>query len=66
MNDYSAYQAAKDITIPVLVIHDKDDPEVPVKAGLHIYDHLKNGEPFINRIGKVLGDSEVVKERCNL
>jgi pimeloyl-ACP methyl ester carboxylesterase len=26
MNDYSAYQAAKEITIPVLVIHDKDDP----------------------------------------
>jgi predicted alpha/beta-fold hydrolase len=33
MNDYSAYKAAKEITIPVLVIHDKDDPEVPVKAG---------------------------------
>jgi predicted alpha/beta-fold hydrolase len=30
----------KNITIPVLVIHDKDDPEVPVKK-LHIYDHLK-------------------------
>jgi pimeloyl-ACP methyl ester carboxylesterase len=64
MNDYSAYQAAKDITIPVLVIHDKDDPEVPVKAGLHIYDHLKNGELLLTEgLGhrKVLGDSEVVK-----
>jgi esterase/lipase len=33
--------AAKEITIPVLVIHDKDDLEVPVKAAQHIYDHLK-------------------------
>jgi esterase/lipase len=39
MNDYS-YKAAKEITIPVL-IHDKDDLEVPVKAAQHIYDHLK-------------------------
>jgi dipeptidyl aminopeptidase/acylaminoacyl peptidase len=38
---YSAYQAAKKITIPVLVIHDKDDPEVPVKAAVTHYDHLK-------------------------
>jgi esterase/lipase len=41
MNDYSAYKAAKEITIPILVIHDKDDLEVPVKAAQHIYDHLK-------------------------
>jgi pimeloyl-ACP methyl ester carboxylesterase len=64
MNDYSAYQAAKEITIPVLVIHDKDDPEVPVKAGQHIYDHLKNGELLLTEgLGhrKILGDSEVVK-----
>jgi dipeptidyl aminopeptidase/acylaminoacyl peptidase len=40
MNDYSAYKAAKEITIPILVIHDKDDLEVPVKQQ-HIYDHLK-------------------------
>jgi predicted alpha/beta-fold hydrolase len=31
MNDCSAYKAAKEITIPILVIHDKDDLEVPVK-----------------------------------
>jgi pimeloyl-ACP methyl ester carboxylesterase len=64
MNDYSAYQAAKEITIPVLVIHDKDDPEVPVKASQHIYDHLKNGELLLTEgLGhrKILGDSEVVK-----
>ena len=65
MNDYSAYQAAKEITIPVLVIHDKDDPEVPVKASQHIYDHLKNGELLLTSgLGhrKILGDSAVVKK----
>jgi pimeloyl-ACP methyl ester carboxylesterase len=65
MNDYSAYQAAKEITIPVLVIHDKDDPEVPVKASQHIYDHLKNGELLLTSgrgHRKILGDSAVVKK----
>ncbi|MEZ7498001.1 alpha/beta hydrolase [Flavobacterium sp. Arc3] len=64
MNDYSGYQAAKKITIPILVIHDKDDPEVPVKASMNIYEHLKNGELLITEgLGhrKILGDSEVVK-----
>ena len=64
MNDYSAYQAAKEIEIPILVIHDNDDPEVPVKAGIHIHKHLKNGELMLTKnLGhrKILGDSEVVK-----
>ncbi|NGY38770.1 alpha/beta hydrolase [Flavobacterium sp. XN-5] len=64
MNDYSAYQAAKDIEIPILVIHDNDDPEVPVKAGIHIHKHLKNGELILTKnLGhrKILGDSDVVK-----
>jgi pimeloyl-ACP methyl ester carboxylesterase len=65
MNDYSAYKAAKEITIPVLVIHDKDDPEVPVKAGQHIYDHLKNGKLLLTEgLGhrKILGDAEVIQK----
>jgi esterase/lipase len=67
MNDYSAYKAAKEITIPILVIHDKDDLEVPVKAAQHIYDHLKNGKLLLTEgLGhrKILGDS--YKERFNL
>jgi murein L,D-transpeptidase YafK len=61
MNDYLSYKAAKEITI--LVIHDKDDLEVPVKAAQH-YDHLKNGKPFLSEgLGhrKILGDSEVIQ-----
>ncbi|EIA07741.1 alpha/beta hydrolase [Flavobacterium frigoris] len=63
MNDYSAYKAAKDTDIPILVIHDKDDPEVSVKAGINIHKHLKNGTLMLTEgLGhrKVLGNHEVV------
>ena len=49
MDDFSAYRAAQKIEIPVLVIHDKDDPEVPVKAGIHIHENLQNGSLISNR-----------------
>jgi hypothetical protein len=39
MNDYLSYKAAKEITI--LVIHDKDDLEVPVKAAQHLRSFKK-------------------------
>ena len=64
MNSYSAFLAAKETTIPVLVIHDNDDPEVPVKAGIHIHKHLKNGELLLtNGLGhrKILGNSKVIE-----
>ena len=64
MNNYSAFLAAKETTIPVLVIHDNDDPEVPVRAGIHIYKHLKNGELLLtNELGhrKILGNSKVIE-----
>jgi pimeloyl-ACP methyl ester carboxylesterase len=63
MNDYSAYKAAKDTQIPILVIHDKDDPEVSVKAGINIHKHLQNGTLMLTEgLGhrKVLGNHEVV------
>ncbi|MGO4770579.1 alpha/beta hydrolase [Flavobacterium sp. W22_SRS_FK3] len=65
MNDFSAYKAAKELEIPVLVIHDKNDPEVPVKAGINIYEHLKNGSLFLTEgLGhrKVLGNQNVIKK----
>jgi pimeloyl-ACP methyl ester carboxylesterase len=64
MNDYSAYMAAKDISIPVLVIHDHDDPEVPVKAGIHIHKYLKNGALLLTEgLGhrKILGNHAVIE-----
>jgi len=65
MDDFSAYKAAQKIKIPVLVIHDKDDPEVPVEAGIHINQHLLNSELFLTEaLGhrKILGNQNVIKK----
>ena len=65
MNSYSAYLSAKEIKIPVLVIHDNDDDEVPVKCGIHIHKHLHNGELMITKgLGhrKILGDAAVIEK----
>ena len=65
MKNYSAFLAAKEIKIPVLVIHDENDYEVPIEASIHIYDHLKNGELLITQhLGhrKILGNSFVIEK----
>ncbi|TDE49892.1 alpha/beta hydrolase [Flavobacterium sp. GT3P67] len=65
MNSYSAFLAAKETTIPVLVIHDNNDPEVPVKAGIHIHEYLKNGELLLtDGLGhrKILGNHKVIEK----
>ncbi|MBB4804087.1 pimeloyl-ACP methyl ester carboxylesterase [Flavobacterium nitrogenifigens] len=65
MDDFSAYRAAKKIEIPVLVIHDNDDPEVSVKAGIHITENLKKGTQFLtDGLGhrKILGNQNVIKK----
>jgi len=65
MDNYSVHKAAAEITTPVLVIHDKNDIEVPVTAGINIHKNLKNGELLLTEgLGhrKILGDHEVVKK----
>jgi len=65
MDNYSGYKSAIDILIPVLVIHDKNDPEVPVSAGINIHKHLKNGELFLTEgLGhrKILGNHSVIEK----
>ena len=65
MNSYSAFLAAKETDIPVLVIHDNHDPEVSVKAGIHIHKYLKNGELLLtDGLGhrKILGNSKVIEK----
>jgi len=65
MNDFSAYKAAQEVKIPVLVIHDNNDPEVPVKAGIHINKHLKNGTLYLTEgLGhrKILGNQNVIRK----
>nr|WP_294939110.1 alpha/beta hydrolase [uncultured Flavobacterium sp.] len=65
MDSYSAYIAAKDVSIPVLVIHDENDEDVPVSAAHHIDSHLSDGELVITKgLGhrKILGDNHVIKK----
>lgn len=65
MDNYSAYKAASTLEIPILVIHDKNDLEVPVEAGMHIYQHLKNGDLMLTEgLGhrKILGDAHVIQK----
>ena len=65
INNYSAYTAAQTITIPVLIIHDENDADVPVAAAYHIAEHLSNVEVMITHgLGhrKILGDSKVIKK----
>lgn len=65
MNDYSAYRAAQNINIPVLVIHDENDNEVPVKCAVNINKHLKKGTLIVTQnLGhrKILGDAKVIEQ----
>lgn len=68
MEDYDAYKAAEKILFPTLVIHDENDPEVPVKAGIHIHQCLKNGELILTKkLGhrKILADNQVIEKITN-
>ncbi|MEQ3662872.1 MAG: alpha/beta hydrolase [Flavobacterium sp.] len=63
MENYSGSNAAKDVSVPVLVIHDKDDEDVPYTASENIHKTLKNSELMITKsLGhrKVLGNEDVL------
>ena len=65
MENYSGHTAAKTIDIPVLVIHDENDSEVPVETSINIHDNLKNGELLITQhLGhrKILGNPFVIQK----
>jgi len=65
MENYSAHSAAKTVEIPVLVIHDENDYEVPVTTSINIHEHLKNSELFITQhLGhrKILGNPFVIEK----
>ena len=64
MNYYSASNAAKEVLIPVLIIHDENDVDVNVKAAYNIKENLKISELMITKnLGhrKILGNTEVIK-----
>lgn len=65
LSNYDVFEAAKNIDIPVFVIHDTQDQDVPVTCAYHIHKHLKNGKLLITEgLGhrKILGDKTVVQE----
>lgn len=64
MNYYSASTAAKEVSCPILIIHDEDDIDVDVKAAYNIREKLKKSELMITKnLGhrKILGNTEVIK-----
>lgn len=65
MDAFSGWRVAQNIDVPVFVIHDQDDAEVPARAGKHIHQHLKNGRLLLTSgLGhrKILGDKSVIRE----
>lgn len=65
MDDFSSYRAAAQVDIPLLIIHDENDLEVPVSCAHHIYSHLRNGQLIITKgLGhrKILGERKVIKQ----
>lgn len=63
MDDYSAYKAAEKIQIPVLIIHDKEDDDVSIKAAYNIHEHIQGSELVITEgLGhrKILGNDDVI------
>ena len=60
IDDYSANIAAKDVTVPTLVIHDTTDKDVPVSCAHTIRQNLQQGELLITQ---GLGHNHILKDR---
>ncbi|WP_158961354.1 alpha/beta fold hydrolase [Myroides fluvii] len=64
MDSYCVHKAAEQIAIPLLIIHDEDDIDVPIKAAYEIKKHAPNSQLMITSgLGhrKVLGDKKVIE-----
>ena len=65
LDDFSSSTVAKKIKIPVLVVHDKTDGDVPVSCAYKIRQNLEKGSLFItNGLGhtKILRNNEVINK----
>ncbi|WP_430400609.1 alpha/beta fold hydrolase [Flavobacterium sp.] len=63
MENYSGSNAAKEVNIPILVIHDENDEDVPYTASVNIHKTLKNSELLLTKsLGhrKILGNEDVI------
>lgn len=64
MSNYDVAPKAKKVTLPVLVIHDKNDIDVPYNAAETICENLPDGTLMLTEgLGhrKILGDEHVIK-----
>lgn len=64
IEEYSSYNAAQNVNIPTLVIHDSEDRFVPVSSAITIRQNLKNGELLMtNGLGhhKIFKDNVVIQ-----
>jgi len=65
MESFSSNVAARNINVPTLIIHDKNDIDVPYTASRNIHLHLKNSQLITTEgLGhrKILGDEKVIQE----
>ncbi|GAA3523451.1 alpha/beta hydrolase [Aquimarina addita] len=65
LDNYSGAVSAKEVKIPTLVIHDKNDVDVPYSAAYEISDALVKGKLLITEnLGhrKILGDPQVISK----
>ena len=65
VEELSAYKVAKDVKIPVLIIHDTEDHEVNIKEANHISQSLDNSELYITKgLGhrKILWNDRVLEK----
>ncbi len=64
MSHYDVAPKARKVALPVLVIHDKNDIDVPYGAAEAIFENLPNGTIMLTEgLGhrKILGDEHVIK-----
>lgn len=65
MDSLSSYNNVSKIEIPILVIHDENDDEIPIADALEIAKHFINGKLIITKgLGhrKILGNEGIIKE----
>lgn len=64
MDYYSTSNAAKEVSIPILIIHDENDDDVNIKSAYNIKENLKNSSLMVTKnLGhrRILGNTEVIK-----
>lgn len=65
MESFSSNIAARNISTPTLLIHDKNDTDVPQSASINIHKHIVNSNLILTEeLGhrKILGDKKVIHE----